>query len=231
MEHFISRKAMNIDGLGGESIDQFFKAGLVNNVGDLYLLTKEELLPLERMAEKSADNIIKGIEKSKSISFPRVLYGLGIRYVGETVAKKLASHFETMEALMHASFEELIAVDEIGDRIAESILNYFSNESHLNLVQRLITAGLNFEIVKEKIEGAQNLKGYKMVVSGVFSKFTRDELKLTIEKNGGKLASGISKNTDYLVAGDKMGPSKLEKATKLGVNIISEDDLIRMIAE
>lgn len=230
IEHFISRKAMNIDGLGGETIEQFFDSGLVNNIADLYLLKKDQLLPLERMAEKSADNIIKGISDSIEIPFPRVLYGLGIRYVGETVAKKLAFHFESIQSLMNATFEELITVDEIGDRIAESVLHYFSNEKHIELIDRLQVAGLKFEIVKEKVEGPQLLLGFKMVVSGVFTKFSRDEIKGIIEKNGGKLSSGVSKNTDYLVAGDKMGPSKLEKANKLGVKIISEDDLISMIA-
>lgn len=230
IEHYISRKAMNIDGLGGETIEQFFDSGLVNNIADLYLLKKDQLLPLERMAEKSADNIIKGISDSIEIPFPRVLYGLGIRYVGETVAKKLAFHFESIQSLMNATFEELITVDEIGDRIAESVLHYFSNEKHIELIDRLQVAGLKFEIVKEKVEGPQLLLGFKMVVSGVFTKFSRDEIKRIIEKNGGKLSSGVSKNTDYLVAGDKMGPSKLEKANKLGVKIISEDDLISMIA-
>ncbi len=231
IEHFISRKAMNIDGLGGETIDQFYLSGMVNNIADLYVLTKEQILPLERMAEKSADNIIKGILESREIGFPRVLYALGIRYVGETVAKKLAFHFESIDAIMNANLEELIAVDEIGDRIAESVIQYFSNEQHIELIERLKNSGLRFEAKREKTEGPQLLLGLKMVISGVFTKFSRDELKATIEKNGGKISSGISKNTDYLVAGEKMGPSKLEKANKLGVKIISEDDLIRMIAE
>jgi DNA ligase (NAD+) len=220
---------MNIDGLGTETIEQFYKSGLVNNFADLYRLKKEQLLPLERMAEKSADNIIKGIEASKSVPFPRLLYALGIRYVGETVAKKLALHFKNIDALMQASYDELIAVEEIGERIAESILNYFSVEQHIELIKSLKESGLNFEIVEEKKEGPQLLSGLKMVISGVFTKFSRDEIKGLIEKNGGTLSSGVSKNTDYLVAGENMGPAKLEKARKLGLNIISEDELIRMI--
>ena len=229
IDHFISRKAMNIDGLGTETIEQFYKSGLVNNFADLYHLKKEQLLPLERMAEKSADNIIKGIEESKNVPFPRLLYALGIRYVGETVAKKLAQHFKNIDALIKASYEELIAVDEIGERIAESILNYFSVEQHIELIESLKQSGLNFEIVEEKREGPQLLSGFKMVISGVFTKFSRDEIKALIEKNGGTLSSGVSKNTDYLVAGENMGPAKLEKAQKLGLKIISEEELIRMI--
>lgn len=229
IDHFISRKAMNIDGLGGETVEQFYRSGLVNNVSDLYKLEKDQILPLERMAEKSADNIINGIEASKKIPFQRLLYALGIRYVGETVAKKLAFHFKNIDAIKEATIEELISVDEIGERIGESVINYFSIEQHRELIQSLKDSGLCFEIIEEKIEGPQVLLGYKMVVSGVFTKFSRDEIKAAIEKNGGKISSGVSKNTDYLVAGEKMGPSKLEKAQKLGVKIISEDELISML--
>lgn len=229
LDHFISRKAMNIDGLGGETIEQFFKAGLVVNVADLYSLTKEDILPLDRMAEKSADNIFSGLEASKEIPFQRVLYALGIRYVGETVAKKLAFHFKNIDALIEAKFESLIEVEEIGDRIAESVINYFSIEEHIELIQRLKASGLDFEIIEEEKTGPQVLEGLKLVVSGVFTKFSRDELKATIERNGGKISSGISKNTDYLVAGEKMGPAKLAKAEKLGVKIINEDEFIRLI--
>jgi DNA ligase (NAD+) len=227
--HFISRKAMNIDGLGNETIEQFYKAGLLNNFAGLYHLKKEEMLPLERMAEKSADNILAGLEASKNVPFPRVLYALGIRYVGETVAKKLALHFKNINALMAASFEDLIAVDEIGDRIAESIINYFSIEQHIQLIDSLKKSGLCFEIVEEQREGPQLLSGLKIIISGVFTQFSRDEIKALIEKNGGILSSSISKNTDYLVAGENMGPAKLEKAQKLGLKIISEEELIRMI--
>lgn len=229
IDHFISRKAMNIDGLGGETVEQFYEANLVANVADLYSLNKEEILPLERMAEKSADNIIKGIEASKEIPFHRVLYGLGIRYVGETVAKKLAFHFKNMDALMEANFESLIEVEEIGDRIAESVINYFSKEEHLAIIKKLKDKGLSFQIMEDLHDGPRVLTGLKMVVSGVFTTFSRDELKAEIERNGGKISSSISKNTDYLVAGEKMGPSKRAKAEKLGVKIIDENEFIRMI--
>ena len=229
MEHFISRKAMNIDGLGAESIDQFYQAGLIRNIADLYTLTKEQLLPLERMAEKSADNIIKGIAASKEVPFHRVLYAIGIRYVGETVAKKLAFHYLSMEALMQADHGSLLAVEEIGEKIAESVLDFFSEEENKNLIQRLGEYGLQLEAEKIERSGPQLLLGSNFVVSGVFSQFSRDELKSTIEANGGKIVSGVSKNTSYLVAGEKMGPSKLEKAERLGVKIISEDDLLKMI--
>jgi DNA ligase (NAD+) len=229
IDHFISRKAMNIDGLGAETIEQFYKAGLVQTISDLYHLSKEAILPLERMAERSAENIINGIEASKEIPFQRVLYALGIRYVGETVAKKLAVHFKNIDALMNASFEQLIEVDEIGERIAESVIQYFGVEEHLNMIAELKKSGLNFSVIEEEREGPQPFEGLKFVVSGVFSQFSRDELKATIERNGGTISSGISKNTNYLVAGDKMGPSKLAKAEKLGVKLVSEDEFIRMI--
>lgn len=229
IDHFISRKAMNIDGLGAETVEQFYKAGLVRNISDLYHLSIDDILPLDRMAERSAENIINGIEASKEIPFQRVLYALGIRYVGETVAKKLAMHFKNIDALMNASFEQLIDVEEIGERIAESVIQFFTIEEHLNMIAELKKSGLQFAIVEEEREGPQVLEGLKFVVSGVFSQFSRDELKATIERNGGKISSGISKNTDYLVAGDKMGPSKLAKAEKLGVKLVSEDEFIRMI--
>jgi len=231
IEHFISRKAMNIDGLGSETIEQFFKSGLVNNITDLYTLSKADILPLERMAEKSAQNIIDGISDSVNIPFHRVLFALGIRYVGETVAKKLAGHFKTINALIEADFDALIGVDEIGERIAESVIEYFSNETHRQWIDNLKFAGLQFEIESKDEEGVQTLTGLKFVVSGVFSNFSRDEIKSLIELHGGQILSGVSKKTDYLVAGEKMGPSKLEKAHKLGVTIISEEELEKLIAE
>lgn len=231
IEHFISRKAMNIDGLGSESIEQFYQAGLVNNITDLYALNKSDILPLERMAEKSAQNIINGIAASVNVPFHKVLFALGIRYVGETVAKKLAGYFKTIDALMNADFEALIEVDEIGDRIAESVIDYFSNEIHRDWIDKLKQAGLQFEIETIAEQGVQTLTGFKFVVSGVFSNFSRDEIKSLIEKHGGQILSGVSKKTDYLVAGDKMGPSKLEKAHKLGVSILSEVELEKMIVE
>ena len=222
---------MNIDGLGAESIDQFFTAGLIRNIADLYELTKEQLLPLERMAEKSADNIIAGIETSKEVPFHRVLYAIGIRYVGETVAKKLAYHFKSMDALMQAGHEELLSVEEIGEKIAESVLEFFAEDEHRDLIRRLSEHGLQMEAEIKEQSGPQLLLGSNFVVSGVFSQFSRDELKSLIEANGGKILSSVSKNTTYLVAGEKMGPSKLEKAERLGVKIISEDEFISMIEE
>lgn len=230
IEHFISRKAMDIDGLGVETVVQLHQAGLIGNIADLYDLTVEQLLPLERMATKSAENLVHGVEASKEIPFPTVLFALGIRYVGETVAKKLAKHFKTIEALAQASPEELIEVDEIGDRIAESVIEYFANENNRILVERLKGYGLQFEVSKEEQSMASDkLSGLTMVVSGVFHSISRDELKKSIEQNGGKLASSVSGKTDYLVAGDKMGPSKLAKAEKLGVKLLSEEEYLKMI--
>lgn len=230
MEHFISRKAMDIEGLGAETIDQLFAAGLLSTSADIYSLTKEQLLPLERMAEKSVDNMLSGIEASKAVPFERVLFGLGIRYVGQTVAKKLARHFNTLEALMSASQEELVAVDEIGDRIAESVLAFFSEEFNCDQVLRLRNAGLQFRIPESELVGqTDKLAGFSFVISGVFARHSRDELKALIEKNGGKNTGSISAKTSYLLAGENMGPSKREKAEKLNVTIISEADFEAMI--
>jgi len=231
IDHFISRKAMNIDGLGEETVGQLYEAGLVANITDLYDLTKIQLLPLERMAEKSAQNIIDGISASVKVPFYRVLFGMGIRYVGETVAKKLAVHFKSIDALMEANYDQLIAIDEIGERIAESVVDYFSNETHRAWVDKLKSAGLQFKIIATDANIPQTLTDSKFVVSGVFEYFSRDGIKSLIEKHGGKLSSGVSKNIDYLVAGDKMGPAKKEKAHKLGVSIITEDELLKMIEE
>lgn len=230
MAHFISRKAMDIDGLGEETVQQLYDAGLVNNIGDIYDLTKEELLPLERMAEKSANNLIAGVEASKQIPFERVLFAIGIRFVGETVAKKLAKHFKSISAIQQASFEELIVVDEIGDKIAESVIHFFEEEKNQQLIDSLVAKGLQFEILEVEDENATDvLNGSTFVVSGVFEKFSRDELKQAIEQNGGKNVGSLSSKTNYLIAGDKMGPAKKEKAEKLGIQIISEDDFIQMI--
>lgn len=228
IEHFISRKALNIDGLGAETVDALFDAGKISNYADLYDLRFEEVLALDRMADKSANNLIDGIKASKDIPFERVLFGLGIRFVGETVAKKLAKHFKSIENLRNASFDALLTVDEIGEKIANSICFFFSNEENNQLVDRLIAAGLQF-VIEEK-EGASNkFEGKSFVVSGVFNAFSRPELKEVIEVNGGKNVGSISKNTDYLIAGDKMGPAKLKKATDLGVAIVSEDEFIAML--
>ena len=232
IEHFISRKAMDIDGLGAETIDLLFNADLINNIANLYSLKdkKFKLLGLERMAEKSVNNMITGIEASKNIEFEKVLFALGIRYVGETVAKKLAVYFKNIDALSSANLEELIAVDEIGERIAESVIEYFSNEKNQALISTLKENGIQFAVDESKFEGnTEILKGLAIVVSGVFTQLTRNEIKSEIEKNGGKVTSSISKKTDYVVAGDKMGPSKLEKATNLGIKIINEQEFIDLI--
>ncbi len=230
IQHYISRKAMDIEGLGGETVTLLVNAGLIENYADLYTLKKEDILPLERMAEKSADNLIAGIEKSKEIPFERVLFALGIRYVGETVAKKLAKHFKNIDALASASEEELVNVDEIGERIAWSVVDFFKTESNREIVQRLKGYGVQLEISAEKLANQTDLlSGNSFVISGVFEKVSRNELKKMIEDNGGKVSSSISSKTNYLVAGDNMGPSKLAKAEKLGTNIISEDDFLKML--
>ncbi len=230
MEHFISRKAMDIEGLGSETIDQLYDAGMIKSIGDLYDLTSEQLLPLERMAEKSVENMLTGIQESKLVPFERVLFSLGIRYVGETVAKKLARYFKSLDKLMEADVETLVAVDEIGERIAESVVEYFQNEKHQRLIDKLITAGLQFEIPAEQFAGnTEKLKGLSFVISGVFERHSRDELKELIERNGGKNSGSVSSKTSYILAGEGMGPSKREKADKLGVTIISETDFEGMI--
>jgi DNA ligase (NAD+) len=230
IQHFISRKAMNIDGLGGETVDLLRKEGLIENYADLYNLTAEQVIPLERMAEKSAKNMIEGINKSKEIPFEKVLFALGIRFVGETVAKKLAKHFKSIDNLMAADMETLISVDEIGDRIAESIQEFSNDLSNILLINRLKSYGVQMQISEEDLIGlTDKLQGKVFVVSGVFYKMTRNELKKSIEDNGGRVSSSISKKTDYIVAGDKMGPSKKTKAEDLGVTLISEDDFIEMI--
>lgn len=230
IQHFISRKAMDIEGLGGETIALLVNNGLINNYADLYNLNEAQIIPLERMAQKSAENIVNGIGASKQIPFERVLFGLGIRYVGETVAKKLAKHFKNIDAIKNASIEELISVDEIGDRIAESVVSFFSEKENIERVERLKEYGVQLEISAEKLANQTNkLEGKIFVVSGVFHKVTRDELKKLIEDNGGKVSSSISSKTNYIVAGDNMGPSKLEKATSLGVPIISEVSFLEMV--
>lgn len=230
MAHFISRKAMDIEGLGEETVEQLYDAGLINTIADLYTLKKEDLLPLERMAEKSVNNLLEGVEKSKQVPFQKVLFAIGIRYVGETVAKKLAKSFKSMQVIREATFDELVAVEEIGDKIAESIIQFFQEERNCNLVDRLADLGLQMELkAEEDTSKSSKLDGLTFVVSGVFEKFSRKELKQAIEDHGGKNAGSISGKTDYLIAGDKMGPAKKEKAEKLGVQIISEDDFSEMI--
>jgi DNA ligase (NAD+) len=231
IQHFISRKAMDIEGLGGETVTLLVNNGLINNYADLYLLKEEQIIPLERMAQKSAENMIKGIEASKAIPFERVLFALGIRYVGETVAKKLAKHYKTIDALRNASEEELTTVDEIGERIAQSVVSFFASEENIAIIERLKSYGVQLEISAEKLANQTDvLQGNTFVVSGVFTKVSRDELKKLIEDNGGKVSSSISSKTNYVVAGDNMGPSKKTKAESLGVSIISEDDFLQMIS-
>lgn len=228
IEHFISRKAMNIDGLGAETVVQLFEAGFIRTPADLYDLTKEQLLPLERLAEKSVDNLLEGVEASKSQPFEKVLFGLGIRYVGETVAKKLTKYFKSIENIQNASVESLVKVDEIGERIAESVFEYFNSELNLSEILRMVEAGLCFEAAKVTLD-SEVLNGKKIVVSGVFSRVSRNELKALIESNGGKVVSSISTKTDLLVAGDNMGPAKKTKADDLGIKIIDEDAFLQLI--
>ncbi len=231
IQHYISRKAMDIEGLGGETVGLLFQNNLVKNYADLYELKVAQLLPLERMAQKSAENLVNGVADSNKIPFENVLFALGIRFVGETVAKKLAKHYKNIDALRSAKLEELITVDEIGDRIAQSVLDFFANENNVEIIERLKSFGIQFEIVeKVNLNATNKLAGQLFVVSGVFTKFNRDDLKIAIEDNGGKVVSSISAKTNFVIAGDNMGPSKLEKATQLGVSIISEDDFIAMIS-
>ena len=231
IQHFISRKAMDIEGLGAETVELLFNAGLITNYADLYELTTEQVIPLERMAEKSAENMIRGIEASKQIPFERVLFAIGIRFVGETVAKKLAKHFKNIDNLMRASFEELIEVDEIGDKIAQSIVEFSNNLVNIQLIDRLKKYGVQLELSAKALENQTDiLLGKTFVVSGVFAKMSRNELKKSIEDNGGKVSSSISKKTDYIIAGDQMGPSKKVKAEELKIPIISEDDFLAMLA-
>jgi len=230
IQHFISRKAMDIDGLGGETVALLVNEGLIHNYSDLYELTKEQVIPLERMAEKSADNLIQGIEQSKQVPFERVLYALGIRYVGETVAKKLAKHYKGIDAIIEASHEDLIHVDEIGVKIAESVIEFFNSETNKEIIGRLRDFGVQLEISAEKLANQTNkLESKIFVVSGVFHIVSRNELKKLIEDNGGKVSSSISSKTSFIVAGDNMGPSKKEKAEKLNVPIISEQEFLEMI--
>jgi DNA ligase (NAD+) len=230
IQHFISRKAMDIEGLGGETVALLFNNGLVHNYADLYKLTVEQILPLERMAKKSAENLVKGVENSKNVSFENVLFALGIRFVGETVAKKLAKHYKNIDSLSKATFMDLVLVDEIGERIAQSVIDFFENPINKEIIEQLKAQGLQFEIVEKINPNATNkLAGKTFVVSGVFEKFSRDDLKKAIEDNGGKVGSSISAKTDYVVAGDNMGPAKLEKANSLKIPIVTEDDFIKMV--
>lgn len=232
IEHFISRRAMNIEGLGPETVDQFYQEGLIHNVADLYFLSANDICRLDRMGEKSADNIIQGIARSKEVPYERVLFALGIRFVGETVAKKVAKAFRSIDALAAANLDALIHVDEIGLKIAQSIISYFADEKNRELVERLRNAGLKLEADEEDLSGHTDiLQGKSIVISGVFSRHSRDEYKELIEKHGGKNVGSISKKTSFILAGDNMGPSKLEKARSLGIAIIDENEFLSMIGE
>ena len=230
MIHYIGRKQMNIDGVGSETIEQLFNAGLIKNIADLYELKKIDLLPLERMAEKSVDNIINGIEDSKNVPFPKFLFALGIRYVGETVAKKLVDHFKNIDAIISANEEELANVDEIGDKIAISVLEFFRDDNNLDLIKRLKSYGVQMEqLNKETTLISSVLVGKKVVVSGKFTQYSRDEIKQMIGDHGGKISSSVSAQTDLLVVGENMGPSKLEKAQKWKIEMVSENDFLALI--
>ena len=230
IEHFISRKAMNIEGLGPETVDLFYQEGMIDNAADLYELKEEEIARLERFGEKSAQNIMAGLEASKQVGFERVIFALGIRFVGETVAKKLAKSVKNIDTLMSATKEQLVAIDEIGEKIAESIIHFFSSEKNRTLVERLKAAGLKMEMNAEQTANVSNLlEGQSVVISGVFSVHSRDEYKDIIEKHGGKNVGSISKKTSFILAGENMGPSKLEKAQALGIKIMSETEFLSMI--
>jgi DNA ligase (NAD+) len=232
MEHFVSRKAMDIDGLGQETLELLYNQGLAKSIADLYLLKKEQLSGLERMGEKSAQRILDGLEESKKAPFERVLFALGIRYVGETVAKKLAKEVHSIDNLRRKTKEELTEIDEIGDRIAESILDFFSKPAHLEMIEFLKKQGLQLQLSEEVLSNrTEKLKGLSIVISGTFEKHSRDELKQLIEQNGGKNVGSISKKTNYVLAGENMGPSKLEKAEKLGIPIISEEVFLKMLGD
>ena len=231
IEHFISRKAMNIDGLGPETVDMFYRLGLIKNTADLYQLTADDIKNLDRMGEKSAENIIKGIEASKEVPIERVLFALGIRFVGETVAKKIAKSFNDIDELENANLEKLINIDEIGEKIAQSILTYFTNPLNRELIERLKSTGLQLYRREEDLSGyTDKLAGQSIVISGVFTHHSRDEYKELIEKNGGKNVGSISAKTSFILAGENMGPAKLEKAHKLGIKLMSEDEFLTLIS-
>ncbi len=233
MQHFISRKAMNIDGLGDETIETLYQNKFISRISDIYDLQQhsEELKKMDRFGEKSINNMLAGIEKSKQMPFEKVLFGLGIRYVGETVAKKLAAHFKNIDRIASATFDELNAAEEIGERIALSIIEYFSDEKHKQEIEKLKTQGLQFVTIEKEVKlASEKLSGQSFIISGVFEKYSRDELKDIIEQNGGKIVSSISAKLNFLVAGDNMGPAKLEKAQKLNIPIISDAELFKMLA-
>jgi DNA ligase (NAD+) len=230
MEHFVSRKAMNIDGLGSETINLLYQNELLHNIADIYELKIPDLIRLERLGSKSAYNIKDGTEKSKEVPFERVVFALGIRFVGETIAKKLAFAFKNIEALENATLEELVAVDEIGERIAQSVVRYFADSTNVEMVSRLKSVGLQMSLSEEKLQAhGDALAGLTFVISGTFSQHSRDEYKTMIEMNGGKNVGSVSAKTSYILAGENMGPEKLKKAEKLGVKLLDEVTFLKMI--
>ena len=231
IEHFISRRAMNIDGLGPETVDMFYRLKLIKDAADLYCLTVDDIKDLDRMGQKSAENIVNGIAASRSVPFERVLFALGIRFVGETVAKKIARSFKSIDEVEQASLETLMSIDEIGEKIAQSIVSYFGNPLNRNLVERLKEAGLQFSRSEEDLSGyTDKLAGQSIVISGVFEHHSRDEYKEMIERNGGKNVGSISSKTSFILAGANMGPAKLEKAQKLGIRIMSENEFLDLLS-
>ena len=231
IRHFISRKAMNIYGLGNETIELLYYQGLLISYADLYTLTYEKLIPLERMADKSVQNILDAIDKSKTIPFERVLFGLGIRYVGQTIAKKLAISFGSIDALAIANFDTLVQVDEIGIRLAESVVEFFDSLSNIQIIDRLKTYGLQFKSQLNNFKTLSNkLEGQSFVISGVFSSHTRDEIRTLVEDHGGKVSSSLSSKTSFLLAGENMGPKKRIKADQLGIVVIDETIFLSMIS-
>ena len=229
IEHFVKRKAMDIEGLGGETIELLWENGLIRNISDIYYLDPVQLAALPRLGEKSAANILEGARRSKEVAFERVLFALGIRFVGETTAKYLASHFRTLDAIAHASVEELSEAEEVGAKIADAIVEYFASEQNLQIIERLRSAGLQFE-VKDKVRESNALEGKSVVISGKFAGMSRDDMKALVEKHGGRNLAAVSANVDFVVAGDNMGPAKRQKAEKLGVRIIDESEFMAMIA-
>jgi DNA ligase (NAD+) len=230
MEHFVSRKAMNIDGLGSETIDLLYSQGLLHNIADIYTLTQEDIARQERLGEKSAQNILAGIEQSKQVPWARVLFALGIRMVGETTAKKIARRFPCIDQLQWATVEQLTAIDDVGEQIAKNIIAYFNDLSNLEIINRLREAGVQMESQEEEQTPQSNiLQGKSIVVSGVFAQHSRDEYKAMIEAHGGKNVGSVSKKTNFILAGENMGPEKRKKAESLGVEILTEEEFLALI--
>jgi DNA ligase (NAD+) len=231
IEHFVSRKAMDIEGLGEETIDLLYNKGLVKNIADLYDLNAGQLEPLDRMGAKSAANIIRGISKSVNVPFPRVLFALGIRHVGETVAKTIVSRFKTLDELMQADIDTLTGIREIGPKIAASIISYFGDPENIEIIMRLRSKGINMGGQTETTPAGTALKDKSIVISGVFAKHSREEYAELIERNGGRNSSSVSRNTSFILAGENMGPSKREKAEELDVPLMNEDEFLKIIGE